>query len=283
VKSRTRRAHGHHPDSQHPARTRRGDITEAEVEAFVFDITEDAKLGSGFGGAIQQRGGIVIQKELDEIGSVPTGEAVVTQAGILNAEYIIHVNGPKFREEDEEGKLERSVKSVLARAEEKGIKQLAFPPIGTGMYQVPMDLCATVMVEDHQPSPANGSGLEEVLIVVQDPREIGPFEAKCKKEHDMHESSSTAAHGRGRPLGRVDHHGRCLHPPPALAVQIQTGGRQVGPGLPGAQPTLNAELSTRCSTCHAVVHGEHPQGFRLLSHLRDLPHRRGCRASASRS
>lgn len=159
----------------------RGDITEVEVDAFVFDITEDAKLGSGFGGAIQQRGGIVIQKELDEIGSVPKGEAVVTQAGILNAEYIIHVNGPKFREEDERGKLERAVKSVLARAEENGIKQVAFPPIGTGMYQVPMDLCADVMVETISSHLANGSSLDEVLIVVQDPREITPFEAKIQE------------------------------------------------------------------------------------------------------
>jgi O-acetyl-ADP-ribose deacetylase (regulator of RNase III) len=159
----------------------RGDITEVEVDAFVFDITEDAKLGSGFGGAIQQRGGIVIQKELDEIGSVPKGDAVVTQAGILNAEYIIHVNGPKFREEDERGKLERAVKSVLARAEENGIKQVAFPPIGTGMYQVPMDLCADVMVETISSHLANGSSLDEVLIVVQDPREITPFEAKIQE------------------------------------------------------------------------------------------------------
>lgn len=159
----------------------RGDITEVEVDAFVFDITEDAKLGSGFGGAIQQRGGIVIQKELDEIGSVPTGDAVVTQAGILNAEYIIHVNGPKFREEDEKEKLERSVRSALARAEEKGMKQVAFPPIGTGMYQVPMDLCADVMVETISSHLANGSDLEEVLIVLQDPREITPFEAKFQE------------------------------------------------------------------------------------------------------
>jgi O-acetyl-ADP-ribose deacetylase (regulator of RNase III) len=159
----------------------RGDITEMEVDAFVFDITEDAKLGSGFGGAIQQRGGIVIQKELDEIGSVPKGEAVVTQAGILNADYIIHVNGPKFREEDEKGKLERAVKSALARAEEQGMKQVAFPPIGTGMYQVPMDLCADVMVETISSHLANGSNLDEVLIVVQDPREITPFEAKIQE------------------------------------------------------------------------------------------------------
>ena len=31
----------------------RGDITDMEIEAFVFDITDDVKLGSGFGGAIQ--------------------------------------------------------------------------------------------------------------------------------------------------------------------------------------------------------------------------------------
>ena len=159
----------------------RGDITDIEVEAFVFDITEDAKLGSGFGGAIQQRGGIVIQKELDEIGSVPTGEAVVTQAGILKADYIIHVNGPKFREEDEMGILERAVTSALARAEEKGIKQIAFPPIGTGMYQVPLDLCADVMVDTISRHLANGSSLDEVLIVVQDPREIPPFESKFQE------------------------------------------------------------------------------------------------------
>ena len=50
-----------------------GDITELEVDAFVFDITDDVKLGSGYGAAIQQRGGIVIQKQLDEIGGCPTG------------------------------------------------------------------------------------------------------------------------------------------------------------------------------------------------------------------
>jgi O-acetyl-ADP-ribose deacetylase (regulator of RNase III) len=158
-----------------------GDITEMEVEAFVFDITEDVKLGSGYGAAIQQRGGIVIQKQLDEIGSCPTGEAVVTEAGILKADWIIHTNGPKFREEDEEGKLRKSVASVLARAEEKGVKTLAFPPIGTGLYQVPMDLCARVMVDTISQHLANGASIEEVFIVAPDPREYNPFKAKFEE------------------------------------------------------------------------------------------------------
>ena len=159
----------------------REDITEMEVDAFVFDVTEDLKLGSGFGGAIQQRGGIVIQKELDEIGTCPTGEAVVTEAGILKADWIIHANGPKFREEDEEGKLRKTVQSALARAEEKGVKRLAFPPMGTGLYQVPLDLCSRVMVETITEHLANGSSLEEVLIVAPDNREFNPFKAQIEE------------------------------------------------------------------------------------------------------
>jgi O-acetyl-ADP-ribose deacetylase (regulator of RNase III) len=159
----------------------RGDITDMEVEAFVFDITEDVKLGSGFGGAIQQRGGIVIQKQLDEIGSCPTGEAVVTEAGILKADWIIHANGPKFREEDEEAKLQKTVRAALTRADEKGIKRLAFPPIGTGLYQVPLDLCSRVMVDTIAEHLTNGSTLDEVLIVAPDPREFAPFKAKFEE------------------------------------------------------------------------------------------------------
>jgi len=159
----------------------RGDITDMEIGAFVFDITDDVKLGSGFGGAIQQRGGIVIQKQLDEIGSCPTGEAVVTEAGILKADWIIHANGPKFREEDEEGKLRKTVQSALARAEEKGVKRLAFPPMGTGLYQVPLDLCTRVMVETISQHLANGSTLDEVVIVAPDNREFNPFKAKIEE------------------------------------------------------------------------------------------------------
>jgi O-acetyl-ADP-ribose deacetylase (regulator of RNase III) len=159
----------------------RGDITDMEVEAFVFDITADARLGSGYGGAIQQRGGIVIQKELDEIGSVPTGTAAMTGAGILKAKHIIHVNGPKFREEDEEDKLRRATQAALSLADEKGLTQLAFPPIGTGLYQVPMDLCSRVMVDAISSHLANGSSLNEVLIVALDNREHAPLEAAVSK------------------------------------------------------------------------------------------------------
>ena len=77
--------------------------------------------------------------------------------------------------EDEEGKLRNATKNALRRAEEKGVKRLAIPPIGTGLYQVPMDLCVRVMVDTVQEHLNNVTTLEEVLFVTMDEREFGPF------------------------------------------------------------------------------------------------------------
>jgi O-acetyl-ADP-ribose deacetylase (regulator of RNase III) len=159
----------------------RGDITQSDVDAFVYDITEDCKLGSGYGGAIMMRGGKVIQEELANIGKCKTGEAVVTTAGDLTASFIIHVNGPKFHEPDTAAKLERATRAALQRAKEKGLKRVAFPPIGTGLYQVPLDLCADVMVKTVESHLSSDTSLEEVRFVAGDSREFAPLQARLGK------------------------------------------------------------------------------------------------------
>jgi O-acetyl-ADP-ribose deacetylase (regulator of RNase III) len=159
----------------------RGDVTNLEVQAFVFDITADCQLGSGYGGAIAQRGGKAVQDELNSIGTLATGEAAVTGAGEMKARYIIHTNGPKYHEPGTAEKLEKATKSVLCRADEKGITELALPPIGTGMYQVPLDLCAKVMVDTVAEHLRNGkTSLEVVSFVALDSREYKPLRAKIE-------------------------------------------------------------------------------------------------------
>ena len=155
-----------------------GDITDMELEAFVFDIEQDCKLGSGYGTAIANRAGKVVQDQLDEIGNCPTGTAVITEAGKMKAKHIIYANGPKYHEPDTEGKLRNATLASLKLADEKGIKQLAFPPMGTGMYQVPLDLCATVMLGTVEEYLKGDTNLEEVVFVALDTREHKPFEAK---------------------------------------------------------------------------------------------------------
>ena len=152
------------------------DITALDVEAFVFDARPDLVLGTGFGTAIAVRGGQSIQAELKTLAPVAPGQAVVTAAGKLKAKRIIHVVGPRFQEEDLEGKLTESVRNALVAAEDAGVTRLALPPLGVGFYGVPLDLCARATMAEVKRHLGQGSGLQELVICVRDTHEVAPFE-----------------------------------------------------------------------------------------------------------
>jgi O-acetyl-ADP-ribose deacetylase (regulator of RNase III) len=154
----------------------KGDISALDVEAFVFYARHDLQLGSGVGNAIALRGGSSIQEELNKLGSLKTGEALVSAAGKLKAKFIVHAVGPRFQEEDIEGKLKTTIQNALKKAEEKEIKQLAFPAMGVGFYGVPLALSAKIMIETIKKHLEGESKIKEVLICANDLRELKPFQ-----------------------------------------------------------------------------------------------------------
>ncbi len=159
-------------------RLMKGDITELEADAFVFYAQPDLALGSGFGTAISVRGGPSIQKELQEMGPVATGAAVVSAAGNLKARYIVHAVGPRFQEEDIEGKLRTTVLNSLKRAEEKGIERIAFPAMGAGYSGIAPDLCARMMLEVIKSYLEVETGIKELVICVLDTPQYESFQAR---------------------------------------------------------------------------------------------------------
>ncbi len=161
-------------------RLEKGDLTKLEVDAFVFYARNDLALGSGFGTAIQSRGGDSIKKELAAIGEIGAGEVALTGAGNLPAKFILHACGPKFQEADTEAKLRECMLSTLRLAEQKGIKTLAFPPMGAGFYGVPLPLCAEVMWSSIQTFLKGKSALEQIVICVIDQREFAAFQQKME-------------------------------------------------------------------------------------------------------
>jgi O-acetyl-ADP-ribose deacetylase (regulator of RNase III) len=155
----------------------KGDITDAAVDAFVFYAQPSLALGSGFGTAISVRGGPTIQSELQELGPLATGQAVVTGAGKLKAEYIIHAVGPRFQEEDTEGRLRTTVLNALEQAEGKAVRRLALPAMGAGYYGIPANVCARVMTQTLQSYLAGQTGIHEILIYVLDTPQYQAFES----------------------------------------------------------------------------------------------------------
>lgn len=151
------------------------DITDLDVEAFVYYARPDLQLGAGFGTAISLRGGPSVQVELNELGPQPEGAAVVTGAGKLKASHIIHAVGPRFQEEEVESKLRETVLGSLRAAEEHGIRQIAFPPMGAGFYAIPLEQSARVTLGAIREYLSGETEIREVLVCARDNREYRPF------------------------------------------------------------------------------------------------------------
>ena len=156
----------------------REDVTDIEVDAFVYYAQNNLAIGTGFGTAISVRGGPTIQKQLDELAPVATGEAVVSDAGNLKARYIVHAVGPKFQEEDTEGKLRTTVLSALKRADEKGVRRIAFPAMGAGYYGIPPEVSARVMLDTFKEYLEGETGIEELIICLLDTPQQKAFQAQ---------------------------------------------------------------------------------------------------------
>jgi len=146
-----------------------GDITEVEVDAVVNAANNRLQLGGGVAGAIRRKGGPSIQKECDEIGPIPLGEAAVTGAGWLHAKYVIHAASMALGQETTAENLVASTRNSLLRADEHQLKTIAFPAVGTGIAGFPLEECARLMLDTVRRHLDSGqSTLEKVLFVLYD-------------------------------------------------------------------------------------------------------------------
>ncbi|MCL6672916.1 O-acetyl-ADP-ribose deacetylase [Streptomyces panaciradicis] len=150
----------------------RGDITQESVDAVVNAANSSLLGGGGVDGAIHRRGGPEILAECRKLRAshygkgLPTGRAVATTAGRLDARWVIHTVGPVWSAtEDRSGLLASCYRESLRVADELGATTVAFPAISTGVYRWPMDDAARIAVETVR---ATATGVEEVRFVLFD-------------------------------------------------------------------------------------------------------------------
>ena len=129
--------------------------------------------GGGVDGAIHRAGGLRILQECKEIrrtrypNGLPTGEAVLTTAGKMAAQYVIHTAGPVYGKGGKEKatQLAACYRNSLSLVVEKGIKTIAFPAISTGIYGYPLDEAAQVSSKAVKEFLKADSSIQEVRLV----------------------------------------------------------------------------------------------------------------------
>jgi O-acetyl-ADP-ribose deacetylase (regulator of RNase III) len=129
-----------------------GDLTEENVDAIVNAANSTLLGGGGVDGAIHAKGGPAILAECRQIrvdrypNGLPTGEVVITTAGDLPANHVIHTVGPIYGQNGgrDAELLADAYRNSLELAVSYSLTTVAFPSISTGAYAYPRSEAALV-------------------------------------------------------------------------------------------------------------------------------------------
>jgi O-acetyl-ADP-ribose deacetylase (regulator of RNase III) len=157
-----------------------GDLLAEPVDAIVNAANGHLAHGGGVAGIIARAAGPALQSESDLLvrkhGPFPTGSAVVTTAGRLPFKGVIHAVGPRQGEGEEETKLVRALTSALACAKERGWDSVSFPAVSSGIFAVPLDVCARAYRKAARASP-----ISKVRLCLRDQPVIDAVLKELKK------------------------------------------------------------------------------------------------------
>lgn len=143
-----------------------GDITQATTQAIVNAANEDLILGSGVAGAILRAGGDAIQTECDGLAPIDTGDAIITGAGNLPHQYVIHAVAPNGEVEGWEDLVVSCANRILSLCEANQIESVAIPALGTGVYGLPIRRVAELLIQTCQAFPSQN--LKRITFVLFD-------------------------------------------------------------------------------------------------------------------
>lgn len=165
----------------------KGDITTIKADAIVNAANSSLLGGGGVDGAIHRKGGPQILEDCVKIrdaqGKCKTGNAVITRAGDLDANFVIHTVGPVWnggkKKEREERSLESCYENSLRLAVENGCQSIAFPCISTGIYHFPKQRAAEIAVETVS-NFENQDAIQELSFVCFDDESFTIYNKLCQ-------------------------------------------------------------------------------------------------------
>jgi O-acetyl-ADP-ribose deacetylase len=122
-------------------------VHQPDVDALVNSANANLRFGSGVAGAIHTAAGPELEQYCRRHSPIALGEAVVTPGFELPNPFVIHARAASFINDDHPEKyLDLAVAQTLRVAKEAGIKSMAMPAIGTGVFKFPPELSAEIII-----------------------------------------------------------------------------------------------------------------------------------------
>ncbi|NIP57040.1 MAG: hypothetical protein GWM92_02850 [Gemmatimonadetes bacterium] len=127
-------------------RVRVASLDAVEAEALLRPVNSNLLAVSAAGRAVEVGAGAPVRTRLESMGDLPVGGAVVTPAGELGADFLIHAVVQSSDEPVTQAGIRNALLNGLRRASEWEMRSLALPLLGTGAGNLDPDVAAEIMI-----------------------------------------------------------------------------------------------------------------------------------------
>lgn len=160
---------------------RLGSVRDAEADAIVSEINNDLIFAPEAHCSLGTEIDTEIIRQCLAIGKLELGEAVVTDAGDLNARWVIHAASMDYDQRSTEDSIVSSLRSSLKKAAEIGARTIAVPPIGMATSKIPIKRVAELLLSECLRHDPRESTVEEIIFFLPDRTMMRVFE-ECLKQ-----------------------------------------------------------------------------------------------------
>ncbi|KAG9266180.1 core histone macro-H2A.1 isoform X2 [Astyanax mexicanus] len=163
------------------------DITTIDSDAVIHPTNSSLYTGGEVGSALEKKGGKEFVEAVLELrkknGPLEVAGAVITSGYGLPAKFVIHCNSPGWGSDKCEEMLDKTVKNCLALADEKKLKSIAFPSIGSGRNGFPKQTAAQLILKAISSYFVStmSSSIKTVYFVLFDSESIGIYVQEMAK------------------------------------------------------------------------------------------------------
>lgn len=152
-----------------------GELADAREAAVLRPIDAEWAAVTPATRRLELAAGPALAEQCRRLGELPVGSAMITGAGDLAAEFMVHVVVRSAEEPVTPAGVRRGLVNGLRRLTEWGIESVAMPPLGTGAGNLDAEESARVMVPailEHRLASARPL---RVVIVVESEYELEAF------------------------------------------------------------------------------------------------------------
>ena len=166
-----------------------GNLAEIAVEGVFRPVQSDFSPVSHASRDLAAAAGEKIEEKLMRFGSLPIGGAVMTPAGALPCDFLIHVVVSSPDEPQTAATVRKAVENGLRRAADMGLTSLALPPLGIGVGMTEPEEAARALCELLYNHLAGAETLD-MTVVVSSPYEEEMFSSIVEEMSAERESQA---------------------------------------------------------------------------------------------